>query len=131
MARIKSVNTVPELKLRRALWKLGIRGYKLHQSQLPGCPDIAFTRKKVAVFVDGDFWHGYNWKFKGIVPKKGYWLSKISKNIKRRKEVRARLQKSGWVVVEIWEHDIIRDAYKQANIIKSILKKRSSLLNNN
>ncbi|ODS42967.1 MAG: hypothetical protein MSIBF_06855 [Candidatus Altiarchaeales archaeon IMC4] len=67
MSRIKAKNTQPELILRMALWKKGLMGYRLH-CMLPGRPDIVYSSRKVAIFVDGDFWHGYLWKVKGNAP---------------------------------------------------------------
>lgn len=64
MRRIKSKNTKPEIILRKALWKRGIRGYRIHYDKIKGSPDIAFTKYKIAIFIDGDFWHGYNWEEK-------------------------------------------------------------------
>ncbi|EEZ92610.1 MAG: DNA mismatch endonuclease Vsr [Candidatus Parvarchaeum acidiphilum ARMAN-4] len=121
MARIKSIDTTPEIKLRKAIWKLGIRGYRIHLNSLIGKPDLVFTKKKVAIFVDGDFWHGYNWKNKGIIPKRGYWQKKITRNIERREVVKAQLKQKGWKVVELWEHDIKKDAMSQAKKIKCII----------
>jgi DNA mismatch endonuclease (patch repair protein) len=127
MARIRSVNTIPEMKLRKAMWELGIRGYRIHLNSLPGKPDVVFTKRKVAVFVDGDFWHGYNWKNKGIIPKRGYWQKKITRNIKRRKVVKAKLERLGWKVVELWEHDIKGNAAFQAKKINRIIKEERNV----
>ncbi|MGH2612908.1 MAG: very short patch repair endonuclease [Rhabdochlamydiaceae bacterium] len=118
MSKIRSKDTQPELILRRLLYK---RGYRYRVNYGPAHIDIAVPRKKVAIFVDGDFWHGYNWKKKGIVPKQGYWRNKISKNIKRRRRVKTQLKKLGWHVIEIWEHNIKKDPIKQATrIVKSL-----------
>ena len=122
MAKIRSVDTTPEMELRKAMWKLGIRGYRIHLNSVPGKPDIVFIKSKIAVFVDGDFWHGYNWKNKGIIPKRGYWQKKITRNIKRREVVKAQLKQGGWKVVEIWEHDIKGDAIYQSKKINDLIK---------
>ncbi len=74
-----------------------------------GCPDIALPRKKKAVFIDGDFWHGYQFsKNKKRLPKK-YWQDKIEGNIKRDKYNRSKLEKEGWAVLRVWEHEILKN----------------------
>ena len=115
MASIKSRNTRPELALRKALWRENYR-YRVNYKKLPGKPDIAFTRYKVAVFCDGDFWHGHNWALRGIPSLeeelKGYseyWRKKILRNIERDKENDSALKSMGWDVIRIWESDIKKD----------------------
>ena len=104
MARIRSKNTRVELEMRRLLRIRGYR-YRLHADWLPGKPDIAFTSRRVAVFIDGDFWHG--WKFKEWAHKLApYWREKISRNRRRDRRRRAQLRAEGWTVVHIWEHEI-------------------------
>ena len=108
MASIKGKDTQVELILRRALHK---EGYRFHvNSKLHGKPDIVFPRQKVAIFVDGDFWHGYNWKVHGKKPPKGFWQNKINNNITRDKKVNNELRKEGWLVLRFWEHDV-RDKF--------------------
>lgn len=77
MRKIKSNNTKPELLLRKSLWTLGVH-YRLNVSKLPGKPDIVINKKKIVIFVDGEFWHGYNWEQKKLKIKsnKDYWLKK-------------------------------------------------------
>jgi len=106
MSRIRSSNTKPEVALRKLLRaaKLKFSTYR----KLPGTPDIVFRKKKVAVFVDGEFWHGYNWKRKGIVPKTAFWKKKILRNMERDKRVNRELRKMGWKVVRIWESQIMK-----------------------
>src|SRR5437870_11638809 len=95
-------HTVPELLLRRALWKRGIR-YKLHDHRLPGKPDIVLSRQRVAIFCDGDFWHGRNWTERRRKLKRGanceYWVAKIARNIHRSRRVNRMLKKLNWTVV--------------------------------
>ncbi len=116
MRAVKSANTKPELVLRKALWGRGLR-YRLHRNDLPGKPDIVFVSAKVAVFVDGDYWHGNQWRLRGFdsmedqlasVQNKEYWVSKIKSNVKRDKANSAKLRRSGWRVIRIWESDIKR-----------------------
>ena len=105
MSRIRSKNTQPELLVFRELRRRKIYFYK-HYSKIPGKPDIALPRKKMAVFIDGDFWHGYRFaKQKKRLPKK-YWLEKIKSNINRDRRIRNRLKKSGWKILKIWSHEL-------------------------
>lgn len=112
MSSIKSKDTRPELLLRRALWAKGLR-YKLHVNTLPGKPDIVFSRQKVAVFCDGDFWHGHNWVVRGLNSLDDelslytqFWRDKITKNIERDEAVNCSLRDMGWSVIRIWESEI-------------------------
>lgn len=111
MKRIKSKDTNPELLLRRALWRAGIR-YRKHVKYLPGSPDIVLTKPKIVIFVDGDFWHGKSFEDgKGILPKTNqkYWKKKLLRNIERDKEVNDQLTQLGWLVLRFWESAIIKD----------------------
>ena len=107
MARIKGKGTGPELKLASML-KRARRRFESHASDLPGRPDFVFRKAKVAVFVDGDFWHGWRfplWRLK--LSEK--WELKIAANRKRDARNHARLRRAGWTVVRIWEHQLERD----------------------
>jgi DNA mismatch endonuclease (patch repair protein) len=107
MARIKAKDTKPERRIGRALRAAGKRPRK-HDANLPGRPDFVFPRGKVAVFVDGDFWHGWRfpvWEHK-LQP---FWREKISKNRERDQRNFRRLRASGWKVIRIWEHEIEKD----------------------
>lgn len=124
MRRIKSKNTKPELILRHILWQNGIR-YRIQNSSITGNPDLTIRRKKVAIFVDGDFWHGHNWEIKRlkIVNNRDYWIPKIEKNIERDKKVSQQLLKEGWEVIRLWETDILKDVDSCFHKISSALKK--------
>lgn len=101
MSRIKGKNTRPELALRRRLHQAGCR-FRIHDKRLPGSPDIVFPSKRVVVFVEGDFWHGWQfnrWKHK-LAP---FWREKIEKNRRRDRRNFARLRRDGWVIVRAWE----------------------------
>ena len=122
MAKVKSRGTRPELTLRQALTALGLR-YRLGGLGLPGKPDILFTKAKVAVFVDGDFWHGNQWKLRGhkslegqlgAVSNRDYWLAKIRRNMERDRRVSAQLKQAGWKVIRIWESSISKSPRKAA-----------------
>ena len=105
MSKIRSKNTKIEILIFRELRKRKIY-FQKHYKRAIGNPDIALPRKKKAIFIDGDFWHGYQFsKFKKRLPRK-YWLAKIEKNIKRDKINRAKLRKDGWDVLRIWEHEV-------------------------
>lgn len=115
MAAVKSKNTKPELCLRKALWNRGMR-FRVNYKQLTGKPDIVFTRAKIAVFCDGDFWHGHNWAIRGLSDLDeelshydDYWKSKILANIQRDKKTTALLENQGWTVIRVWESQIKAD----------------------
>jgi len=110
MSKIKSVNTKPELLLRKALWKEGYR-YRLNVSKLPGKPDIVFNKMKLVVFIDGEFWHGYMWheKREKIKSNHDYWIKKIEGNIKRDKKNTETILSMGYTVIRFWEHEIKND----------------------
>lgn len=109
MSRIRAKNTRPELVLRRALYQRGFR-YRIHVS-LPGHPDIFFARAQVAVFVDGEFWHGRHIRRVGIELKvrRRFWLSKIRANRARDRRNDVALRRLGVMVLRIWDRDILAD----------------------
>jgi DNA mismatch endonuclease, patch repair protein len=108
MSRIKGKNTGPEVKLRKLLFARGIRGYRIHYN-LPGKPDIVFTRKKIAIFIDGCFWHKCPICFQEPETQKEFWIKKINSNVERdQKQIRL-LQDKGWIVIRFWEHEIRKE----------------------
>jgi DNA mismatch endonuclease, patch repair protein len=110
MSRIRATNTKPELMLRKVLWLIGLRGYRLH-SRLPGRPDIAFGKKRVAIFVDGCFWHSCPHCSDGRAPKSNtsYWTEKRQRNRERDLRNTSKLEAEGWTVVRFWEHEVNKD----------------------
>ncbi|OOQ58946.1 very short patch repair endonuclease [Mucilaginibacter pedocola] len=110
MKKIKSGHTKPELVLRKKLWALGYR-FRLHVKNLPGKPDIVFKGKKVAIFIDGEFWHGKNWEQKKTTIKQNreYWIPKIERNMARDRANTQTLQDAGWIVLRFWQNDIMRE----------------------
>lgn len=110
MSHIKYKDTKPEVFLRKKLWNRGVR-YRKNFKGLPGKPDIAITKKKIAIFVDGEYWHGYNWKVNRdhIHTHRDYWVPKIEKNMKRDLEVNAKLQSMGWTVVRFWSKEVLKN----------------------
>jgi DNA mismatch endonuclease, patch repair protein len=108
MSRIRRRDTKPELLLRKGLWARGLRGYRLDIRELPGRPDIVWSRRRVAVFVDGAFWHGHPSAF--TLGKSGsYWNEKIPNNVRRDRAVDAALTDMGWTVLRLWDFDVRRD----------------------
>jgi len=109
MSLIKGKNTKPELALRKllssTLYPRGYR-YRIHYKKVIGSPDVAFVGQKLAVFVDGTFWHGYDFKKRKLKLTDEFWLAKITRNIARDKKVNRTLKKSGWRVARFWEHDL-------------------------
>ena len=126
MSLIRSTNTKPEVALRKlvssTVYPRGYR-YRIHHKKVIGKPDMVFVASKIAVFVDGAFWHGYDFKNrKKRLPKK-YWLKKIEKNMERDKRVNRKLRKEGWQVVRIWEHDLKKRPEKVLTVIMNYLEK--------
>src|SRR4051794_39700592 len=108
MSRIRSRNTKPELALRSALWASGLRGWRVHAKTLPGKPDLAFTRWRIAVFVDGCFWHGHPDFF---TPGKSgsYWDAKIERTKERDRQANEALSAAGWTVLRFWDFEVEQD----------------------
>ena len=107
MARVRQKDTAPELALRRALWAAGLRGWRCHPKGILGRPDLAWLGRRVAVFVDGAFWHGHPDFYWGQSGK--FWDEKIARNRARDARVNAELAESGWTVVRVWDFEIERD----------------------
>jgi len=106
MARVRTRDTAPELALRRALWAAGIRGWRLHRP-LPGRPDLAFGNARLAVFVDGAFWHGHPDYYRGQSGE--FWDRKIARNRERDERVDRELAELGWRVLRRWDFEVERD----------------------
>ena len=123
MASIKKTNTRPELVLRAALRRAGLFGYRLHLKGLIGCPDVVFTRWRVAVFVDGVFWHGHPDYFE-FGTKGEYWDMKIANNIDRDVHVTKALRADGWVVLRYWDIDVLADADRLATHVATVLEQQ-------
>jgi DNA mismatch endonuclease (patch repair protein) len=121
MSKIHGENTSPEIKIRKMLFAQGIRGYRIHFN-IPGKPDLVFTKKKIAVFIDGCFWHKCPVCFQEPETRKEFWMKKISSNVERDEKVNLQLQKEGWRVIRIWEHEIRKDPEKVVQRIDNLLK---------
>jgi DNA mismatch endonuclease (patch repair protein) len=108
MSRIRRRDTKPELVLRKALWARGMRGYRLDTAKLPGRPDLTWTSGRLAVFIDGAFWHGHPSAFKS--GKSGaYWDAKIPGNVARDRQADAALRDMGWTVIRLWDFEVRKD----------------------
>jgi len=127
MSRIRGKATSIEVLLQKALWHRGIR-YRKNYKKVPGAPDIAIVKYKIAIFCDGDFWHGKDWEQKKARLKNNreYWINKIERNMERDKRFTQELLDQGWIVVRFWESDIKMNveacADKVINLIKPGIK---------
>jgi DNA mismatch endonuclease (patch repair protein) len=129
MSRVRSKDSRAEIALRKELHALGFR-YRLHNRTVIGTPDLSVQSRRIAIFMDGDLWHGNpalpaqrgRREFADLFPTRtGWWLEKINRNMERDRDVTGRLQAAGWLVVRVWESDISRDARSVAqNIIQQI-----------
>jgi DNA mismatch endonuclease (patch repair protein) len=120
MAAIRSRNTKPELMLRRALRENSLTGYRAHHPRLPGKPDIAFTRWRLAIFVDGAYWHGHpdHFTFGKLGP---YWDDKVRKTQQRDREQEGALESIGYNVVRFWDFEIKQDPSRCAHVVAHLL----------
>lgn len=113
-------DTTPEILLRRALWAAGIR-FRLHAAALPGRPDLVIVRHRLAVFCDGDFWHGRHWASRKRKLAAGwnasYWVAKIERNRQRDRRVARTLRALGWTVIRVWESDVRKHPERVAQTI--------------
>ena len=127
----RKVDTKPELILRRALWRKGLR-YRKNCRDLPGNPDIVFRGSRVVVFVDGDFWHGRDWPTLKAKLKRGhnaeYWLRKIERNTARDREKDRALRMAGWHVLRVWESEVYRDLNDVVRRVETTIRQQRSNL---
>lgn len=123
MKQVKSKDSKIELLLRRELWRRGLR-YRKNVSKVYGHPDIVFLRKRIAVFCDSEFWHGYDWEHKknDFKSNREFWIPKIERNIERDAEVNKRLKEEGWTVLRFWGHEIKNDTSRCADIIERAVR---------
>lgn len=122
----KGKNTKPELVFRKALWEAGIRGYRLHWKNAPGKPDIAFPGKKIAIFLNGCFWHRCP-KCQLGLPKhnSAFWEAKFTRNVERDKEKITALMNENWTVLVLWECELKRDLSVQVQRVSELLKNQA------
>lgn len=121
----KSKDTKPELMLRKELWSRGMR-YRKNYKVLPGKPDMVFLRAKLAVFVDGKMWHGYDWEHQknDFKSNRDFWIPKIERNIERDLKVNQILNEQGWQVVRFWDFEIKKNVVACADKIEQAYSKR-------
>jgi DNA mismatch endonuclease (patch repair protein) len=122
MARVRSKNTGGELRLREALYRQGLR-YRLHR-KLPGTPDLVFVSARIAVFVDGCFWHGCPEHYTAPASNMEFWQAKLERNRARDGRVDSELVQAGWTVIRVWEHSIYTDADQVAKQIARVVRTR-------
>ncbi len=122
---IKSKNTKPEILLRKELWRRGLR-YRKNCKQIYGKPDLVFLRKQIAIFIDGEFWHGYNFEEikNRLKSNKQFWLEKIERNMERDFEITQFLVEQGWAVLRFWDFEIKNDLSRCADKIEHTVKIR-------
>ena len=123
MKAVKNKDSQIELLLRKELWSRGLR-YRKNSNKVFGHPDIVFIGKKVAVFCDSEFWHGYNWdeRKKDFKSHQEFWIPKIERNMERDAEVTAKLQEDGWTVLRFWGKDIKKNTAYCADIIEKAVQ---------
>ncbi|WP_137123123.1 very short patch repair endonuclease [Segeticoccus rhizosphaerae] len=130
MSAVRSKNTRPELLLRRAVHAQGGR-FRIHAKDVTGCPDLVVRTRKVAVFVDGDLWHGNpaEWQRRGrdsladLFPNRTeWWVQKIEKNVRRDREVDRELSADGWRVIRLWASDVVADPDGAARVVLRALR---------
>lgn len=117
MRAVRKENTEPEILLRRALWAAGVRGWRVHRKSLPGSPDISFGRIRLAVFVDGSFWHGHPSAYRP--GRSAFWDRKIASNIQRDRRVDRDLRSLGWRPLHVWDLDVER---RPAMVVRRIIR---------
>lgn len=125
MKAIKNKDSQIELLLRKELWKRGLH-YRKNVNRIYGKPDIAFIGRKIAVFCDSEFWHGYNWgeRKKDFKSHQEFWIPKIERNMQRDIEVTEKLQSEGWTVLRFWGNDIKKNVNGCADIIERLVREK-------
>ena len=119
MQQVKNKDSKIEVLLRKELWSRGIH-YRKNVNRIYGKPDIVFISKKIAVFCDSEFWHGYNWeeRKKDFKSHQEFWIPKIERNMERDAEVTAKLESEGWTVIRFWGNEIKKNTAQCADIIE-------------
>lgn len=125
MQAVKNKDSKIELLLRQELWSRGLR-YRKNVNRIYGKPDIVFLGKKIAVFCDSEFWHGYNWeeRKKDFKSHQEFWIPKIERNMERDAEVTAKLESEGWTVLRFWGNEIKKNTEYCADIIEKAFKEK-------
>lgn len=126
MSNVRLKNGKAETILAKRLWHEGYR-YRRNYKKLPGSPDIALTTYHVAVFVDGEFWHGENWEERKAKLKhnREYWIEKIEENMARDKRVDGQLQEMGWTTVHFWEKQVLKHTDECLQVVLELIEKKN------
>ncbi len=138
MTNIRSKDTKPELKLRKLLWHEGVR-YRKNLKTVPGKPDLVISRYMIAIFVDGEFWHGKAFnegeyeghKYRCLKEQlehgnnSEFWMDKIQKNMERDRQVEAKLTKLGWTVLRFWSKDVLKHPDECLKVVKDTISEKS------
>ena len=126
MQQVKNKDSKIEVLLRKELWSRGIR-YRKNVNRIYGKPDIVFIGKKIAVFCDSEFWHGYNWeeRKKDFKSHQEFWIPKIERNMERDAEVTAKLESEGWTVLRFWGNEIKKNTVRCADTIERVLEEQN------
>lgn len=124
MSAVKNKDSKIEIALRKELWARGLR-YRKNVNNIFGKPDIAFIGKKIAVFCDSEFWHGFDWEHhkNDIKTRREFWIPKIEKNMQRDLEVNKKLQEEGWIVLRFWGTEIEKNVAGCADAIQRMWEK--------
>ena len=126
MQQVKNKDSKIEVLLRKELWSRGIR-YRKNVNRIYGKPDIVFIGKKIAVFCDSEFWHGYNWeeRKRDFKSHQEFWIPKIERNMARDLEVTTHLESEGWAVLRFWGNEIKKNAALCADMIERVWEERN------
>lgn len=124
MSKVRLKNGKAETILARRLWHEGYR-YRRNYKKLPGSPDIALTKYRIAVFVDGEFWHGENWEERKTKLKQNreYWIEKIEENMARDRRVDWQLKEMGWVTIHFWEKQVLKHTEECLKVVLELIEK--------
>ena len=128
MSRVRNRDTQLENALCDALKQQGIRTFTRNDKTVYGKPDVVFKARRIAIFCDGDFWHGYDWENRknSIKSHRDYWIPKIERNIEKDVEVNHVLHGMGYTVIRLWEHEIRKDADDAADMIMRIVNEKKN-----
>lgn len=122
MGKVRLKNGKAETILAKTIWHKGYR-YRRNYKKLPGSPDIAILRFRIAVFVDGEFWHGENWEERKakLRHNREYWIEKIEENMARDKRVDTQLKELGWIPIHFWEKQVLKNTDECLNAILELI----------
>lgn len=123
MAAVRGKHTTPEVVLRKALYAAGVRGWRCHYKRAAGRPDLAWPGRRVAVFVDGAFWHGHPSRHR---PGRSgrFWDEKIARNVERDRQVDAELRERGWAVLRLWDFEVEKETDRAVARVQDFLEEQ-------